>query len=85
MTDTKELTKLRALLAHWVKHNAEHGEEFRAWARKAGDAGAYLDAAAHHCKEANYMLMKALERLGGPLEEKRESHHAPEKHAGSGE
>ncbi len=31
--------KLRVLLPHWIEHNAEHAEEFRAWADRAREAG----------------------------------------------
>jgi hypothetical protein len=31
--------KLRALLPHWIEHNAEHAAEFRLWAEKAQAAG----------------------------------------------
>jgi hypothetical protein len=36
MTDQ---SKLRALLPHWIEHNAEHAAEFRNWAEKARAAG----------------------------------------------
>jgi nickel/cobalt exporter len=34
-----EKSKLRSLLAYWIEHNREHGQEFREWAEKAGEMG----------------------------------------------
>ncbi len=62
--------KLRILLDYWVKHNSEHGEEFREWAEKAssfGDKAIYdeLMAAVEQMGKANIPLQKALDMLGG--------------------
>lgn len=56
------------LLSYWVKHNKEHGEEFREWAAKArglGDdvLGEELAAAAIEMEKANSFLARALTRL----------------------
>ena len=64
MTDSKDLQKLRMLLPAWIRHNAEHAAEFRAWARKTGRASIFLEAAADHVESSNFMLKKALEQLG---------------------
>lgn len=65
MTD---LEKLRALLPHWMEHNAEHAAEFRAWAdraRGAGhlDAAEEIDTAAKELGWVNEALGAALRRL----------------------
>lgn len=62
--------KLMVLLEYWVKHNSEHGEEFRDWAQKAGDFGETavrdgLMAAAEEMDRANESLGQALDRLKG--------------------
>jgi len=63
-----EREKLKLMLAHWVEHNREHGEEFREWAEKAramGEAGAADEilAAARAMDEAGNLLTKSRERL----------------------
>jgi hypothetical protein len=39
MASRTDEDKLRALLPHWIEHNAEHAAEFRLWAEKAQAAG----------------------------------------------
>ena len=62
------MDKLKILLSHWVDHNKEHGEEFRAWAEKAGGIGEavvqrdMLDAAQYMDKSSE-SLLGALEQL----------------------
>ena len=63
MTATDE-EKLRALLPHWIEHNAEHAAEFRRYAALAGDAAADLEAAAQHVEAANASLAAAMQKLG---------------------
>ena len=63
-----EKDKLRVLIDYWIKHNEEHGEEFREWAEKAGSSGETairdeLAAAAGAMEKANESLSRALERL----------------------
>ena len=63
-----EKYKLRALLEYWVKHNKEHGEEFREWAERAKNFGeaAIHDELIQACEEmgkANVLLLSALSRL----------------------
>jgi hypothetical protein len=63
-----EKDKLSALLDYWVKHNKEHGEEFKEWAEKAKDFG---EAAIHdelmqayeEMDKTNALLLSASERL----------------------
>jgi nickel/cobalt transporter (NicO) family protein len=31
--------KLKTLLAYWIEHNREHGQEFNEWAEKAVEMG----------------------------------------------
>jgi len=68
--DQAERDELRVLLDYWVKHNREHGEEFREWAEKAesfGEIGVH-DELMEACEEmgkANASLLKALEKLKG--------------------
>jgi nickel/cobalt exporter len=63
-----EKDKLRALLEYWVKHNKEHGEEFREWAEKAKNFGETaihdeLIQAYEEMGKANVLLLSALSRL----------------------
>ena len=67
--DDTERRKLEALLGYWIRHNEEHGKEFREWAKKAEDAGEDsirddILQAARKMDEASTALGKALERLG---------------------
>ena len=55
--------KLRMLLPHWIEHNGEHAEEFRAWAERVALARESLTAAADLLAEANARLRDAMERL----------------------
>lgn len=63
-----ERDKLRILLDYWVKHNDEHGEEFREWAEKSRDLGVPglrddLLGASNKLSEANELLLDALQKL----------------------
>ena len=63
-----EKAKLRALLDYWVKHNKEHGEEFKEWAEKAKDFGETaihdeLMQAYEEMDKTNALLLSASERL----------------------
>lgn len=74
MTIKTDRDKLRALLPHWIAHNAEHMAEFLRWAEKARTVGQKeaADEIAEAAKEmgwVNEALNAALEKLGGPLEE----------------
>jgi len=62
--------KLRALLPHWIEHNAEHAAEFRNWAEKARATGQEemaeeIDLAAKQMGWVNEALSAALEKLDG--------------------
>jgi len=63
-----ERDKLAALLVYWIKHNREHGEEFKEWAEKARGFGEsevhdeLLDAY-RKINEANEVLLKASKKL----------------------
>jgi nickel/cobalt exporter len=65
-----EREKFKILLNHWIKHNREHSQEFREWAKKAkgfGEAEACDDIlqAAQEIDKANDALLRALRRLEG--------------------
>jgi hypothetical protein len=72
---TTDHDKLRALLPHWIEHNAEHAAEFLRWAELAGEAAADIEAAAAQMEVANTALRSALEKLGGPLAHHHHHHH----------
>lgn len=68
--DAEEKGKLRALLAYWVEHNNEHGEEFQEWAAKARamdepEVGGELLQAVEAMNRASQVLAQALKRLEG--------------------
>ena len=68
---TKDEEKLRALLPHWIEHNAEHASEFRQWAEKARLAGQRevadeIDTAAKELSWVNEALNAALQKLAPP-------------------
>jgi predicted metallo-beta-lactamase superfamily hydrolase len=63
-----ETDKLRVLIPHWIEHNQEHAQEFRDWAKKAGDASTDILTASEIMEQANKTLETALEKLGGPLQ-----------------
>jgi len=61
--------KVRALLPHWIEHNAEHAAEFRRWVEKVRAAGQEEAAeeialAAKELGWVNEALALALEKLG---------------------
>lgn len=63
--------KLRVLLPHWIEHNDEHAEEFRAWAERARASGSeeaadQIALAAKQLDWVNEALRAALEKLGPP-------------------
>ncbi len=77
MTD---IEKLRVMLPHWIQHNSSHGEEFKKWAEILKNAGeseivSLLEAAIAGLSEADQVLSKALEKLGGPPENAEGHHH----------
>jgi hypothetical protein len=64
--------KVRALLPHWIEHNAEHAAEFRRWAervRAAGqeEAAEEIALAAKELGWVNEALASALDMLGQPV------------------
>ncbi len=75
-----DIDKLRVLLPHWIEHNHSHEAEFQKWSdiMKQSDASeiALLVNKAVSCmKDANTALAEALEKIGGPLEDKNDHHH----------
>jgi rubrerythrin len=73
MATMTDQDKVRALLPHWIEHNAEHAAEFRRWAEKVLAVGqeevaADIALAATELGRVNQTLSAALEKAGGPLE-----------------
>ena len=65
----EEKEKLRILLDYWIKHNKEHGEEFREWAEKAKEGGETtiydeLMSAVQQMENISIPLSKAMKLLG---------------------
>jgi hypothetical protein len=63
-----ERDKLVVLIDYWIKHNKEHGDEFKEWAEKARslEEGAVQDAlmaAFFKMSETNELLLDALDKL----------------------
>jgi hypothetical protein len=70
--------KVRALLPHWIEHNAEHAAEFRLWAERVRAVGQEevaeeIALAAKELGWVNEALASALETLGGSADYA--SHH----------
>ena len=68
--DADQKQKLTALMEYWIKHNVEHGDEFKEWALKADarediDIRGDLMQACEEMGRVNALLIRALERLGG--------------------
>jgi len=79
MTDVE---KLRALLPHWIEHNAEHANDFRAWIERLHAAGQahvaeHLQAAVEKIESANHDLHVALDHLGGAAHDAGHDHAHP--------
>ena len=71
MSTATDQDKLRALLPHWIEHNAEHAAEFRHWAEQVRAAGQEevaeeIALAAKELGWVNEALSFALKKLGGP-------------------
>jgi hypothetical protein len=60
--DTQEL-KVR--LGYWIHHNREHGDEFREWAGKAGEAG--MDSVETRLTQASDLMAEATAALESAL------------------
>jgi hypothetical protein len=65
---SNELAELKALLDYWIKHNREHGEEFKEWADRAKGLGENeiagdLSQAVQEIDKTNDVLTKALNKL----------------------
>jgi rubrerythrin len=71
MATMTDQDKVRALLPHWIEHNAEHAAEFRQWAEKVRAEGQEevaeeIALAAKELGWVNEALSSALDKLGGP-------------------
>lgn len=83
MSEKKELTeleKLRVLIPHWVEHSHSHRHDFQKWlevARQGGqqEAAAHIEKALEKLTEAEDLLKKSLESLGGKVEGHHHHHH----------
>ena len=67
--NNEEKEKLRILLDYWIKHNREHGEEFKEWAEKAkkgGETAIYdeLILAVQQMENINIPLNNTIKLLG---------------------
>ena len=63
-----DVQELEVRLGYWITHNREHGDEFKEWSDKAGEAGMTivqdnLARAATHMAEATTDLESALQAL----------------------
>jgi len=72
--------KVRALLPHWIEHNAEHAADFRSWAERVramgqDEAAEEIDRAASELGRVNEILSSALGKLGGPAGHAHHHHH----------
>lgn len=81
--DMSDLEKVRVLLPHWLEHNKSHAGEFSDWAelvRKGGNSevAALLDEAVRQLQAVDNVLAEALERAGGPIDDRGLRHHHPE-------
>jgi hypothetical protein len=65
MTETEIM---RVLLTHWIEHNQEHAAEYRRWAKNASKISHDLLAAAESLLLVNQALIRALKKLGGPMD-----------------
>ena len=75
-----EVEKVRVLLPHLIEHNHGHGDEFAKWAKVLSGSGqeeaaSLMEKAINSFQEANEALIQALEKIGGPLEGQKHSHH----------
>jgi len=65
MMNESEIEKFRILLRHWIEHNQEHGEEFKAWAEKAKSLGKAV--VQEDMLEAARLMDKSSETLNNAL------------------
>jgi len=63
-----EKKKLSVVIEHWVEHNESHMEEYKKWARRAGELGLDLvkteiEEAVGKLSQSNIHLEKALKSM----------------------
>lgn len=63
-----DVQEFKKRLGYWITHNREHGDEFKEWSNKAGEAGmtlvkAHLAQATTRMAEATAALKEALKSL----------------------
>lgn len=61
-----DIRDLEVRLGYWIHHNREHGEEFREWAGKAGEAG--MSSVAGHLTQASDLMAEATTALENALQ-----------------
>lgn len=61
--DTREL---ETRLGYWIHHNREHGDEFKEWASKAGEAG--MSSVEANLSRASELMEQATATLEGALQ-----------------
>ncbi|MFW6011409.1 MAG: hypothetical protein ACOC8Q_02755 [Desulfosalsimonas sp.] len=72
--ETREMPvseKLKKMVSHWLKHNADHAETYRKWAQRAREAG--MDDVARILEsvaEESQAINKDLEKAGKVIEQK---------------
>jgi len=74
MPSSNDIEKLKILLPHWIEHNQEHAQEFRAWAERVEPSQQDLLSAAEHLDKASDALGAALHKLSGSVPLKGEHH-----------
>lgn len=63
--------KLKKMVSHWLKHNADHADTYRQWAKRARDAGmSEVAQILESVAEESQAINGDLEKAGKLLEEK---------------
>lgn len=70
-----KVEKLRVLLPHWIDHNQDHAQEFKAWAEKVSGVKRELTRAVVLMDEVKVALQSALDELCGPRDVPDHHHH----------
>ena len=61
-----DVQDLEVRLGYWIHHNQEHGDEFRQWAGRAGEAG--MASVAGHLTQASDLMAEATAALENALQ-----------------
>ena len=62
--------KMKKMIAHWIRHNADHVDTYRDWAKRARDqhmdaVADQLDGAAREAEKLNATFEQALSQIPG--------------------